>query len=132
MLNACGRVPCHRTSSGICPVCTPQTALPLHSYPPVPVFYPPGCICPPTSEQTCQAPMCPRKPIKVSATGRLPSVGNQPMPKQIKEPVFDFSSTDGHVVAILEKRNADEGNVTNLLLLAILRELEAQRKGGKK
>jgi hypothetical protein len=22
---------------------------------------PPGCICPPTSEQTCQAPTCPRK-----------------------------------------------------------------------
>lgn len=20
-----------------------------------------GCICPPTSEQTCQSPMCPRK-----------------------------------------------------------------------
>lgn len=20
-----------------------------------------GCICPPTSEQTCQAPLCPRK-----------------------------------------------------------------------
>ena len=49
-----------------------------------------------------------------------------------KKPVFDFSSTDGRVVAILEKRNADEGNVTDLLLLAILRELEAQRKRGKK
>ena len=22
-----------------------------------------GCICPPTSEQTCMNPMCPRKPI---------------------------------------------------------------------
>ena len=28
---------------------------------------PAGCICPPTSEQTCQSPICPRKPI--------PSVG---------------------------------------------------------
>lgn len=23
----------------------------------------PGCICPPTSEQTCQNPLCPRKPV---------------------------------------------------------------------
>ena len=23
-----------------------------------------GCICPPTSEQTCQNPICPRKPGK--------------------------------------------------------------------
>lgn len=23
----------------------------------------PGCICPPTSEQTCQSPMCPRRNI---------------------------------------------------------------------
>jgi hypothetical protein len=23
---------------------------------------PPGCICPPTSEQTCMNPLCPRKP----------------------------------------------------------------------
>jgi hypothetical protein len=22
-----------------------------------------GCICPPTSEQTCQNPLCPRKPV---------------------------------------------------------------------
>jgi hypothetical protein len=28
------------------------------------VHFPPmGCICPPTSEQTCQNGMCPRKPI---------------------------------------------------------------------
>ena len=24
---------------------------------------PMGCICPPTSEQTCMNPLCPRKPI---------------------------------------------------------------------
>lgn len=23
-----------------------------------------GCICPPTSEQTCQSPMCPRKAVR--------------------------------------------------------------------
>lgn len=29
----------------------------------------PGCICPPTSEQTCQAATCPRKaPAKETAT----------------------------------------------------------------
>jgi hypothetical protein len=27
---------------------------------------PPGCICPPTSEKTCQSPICPRRPM----TGR--------------------------------------------------------------
>lgn len=26
--------------------------------PPAPVM---GCVCPPTSERTCQAPLCPRK-----------------------------------------------------------------------
>lgn len=25
-----------------------------------------GCICPPTSEQTCQAPLCPRRGYKAS------------------------------------------------------------------
>jgi hypothetical protein len=24
---------------------------------------PHGCICPPTAEQTCQGPLCPRKPV---------------------------------------------------------------------
>lgn len=28
-----------------------------------------GCICPPTSEQTCQAAICPRRAIKVTAGG---------------------------------------------------------------
>lgn len=36
--------------------------------PPPPDFMLPsltiGCVCPPTSEQTCQNPTCPRKPIK--------------------------------------------------------------------
>ncbi len=30
--------------------------------PPTPITYPPtGCICPPTSEQTCKSPTCPRQ-----------------------------------------------------------------------
>jgi len=37
-------------------------ALPGHCY--YPVMTPPqGCICPPTSEQTCMNPACPRKPL---------------------------------------------------------------------
>ena len=32
-----------------------------------PTTLPPmGCVCPPTSEQTCLNPMCPRKGIKVN------------------------------------------------------------------
>jgi hypothetical protein len=27
-----------------------------------------GCICPPTSEKTCENPFCPRKGIKISAS----------------------------------------------------------------
>jgi len=27
---------------------------------------PQGCICPPTSEQTCQNPTCPRKPVTIT------------------------------------------------------------------
>lgn len=27
-----------------------------------------GCICPPTSEQTCQSPLCPRKPVQFTVT----------------------------------------------------------------
>lgn len=26
-----------------------------------------GCICPPTSEQTCRSPICPRKPMPSGA-----------------------------------------------------------------
>lgn len=35
-----------------------------HSYPYYSaVIVPQGCICPPTSEQTCMNPACPRKPL---------------------------------------------------------------------
>lgn len=34
-------------------------------YQPSSVFQAPGCICPPTSEQTCENPDCPRQnPLK--------------------------------------------------------------------
>lgn len=33
-------------------------------------FMPPGCICPPTSEKTCENPACPRQnPFKRNAAG---------------------------------------------------------------
>lgn len=57
---------------------------------------------------------------------------NPPMPKQTKEPKFEIADKDGRVSAEFGDNAARTGNVTNLLLLAILRELEAQRKGGKK
>lgn len=47
-----------------------------------PVFTPPqpaepiGCICPPTSEQTCQRPTCPRRGIRSSLSPS--SKGEQP------------------------------------------------------
>lgn len=56
-MNFCMTYPCRRTSAG-CPVCDPHQS---YTLPPTPVFTPPGCICPPTSEKTCEAPMCPRK-----------------------------------------------------------------------
>lgn len=30
-----------------------------------------GCICPPTSEQTCQNQYCPRKPVLISVTTEI-------------------------------------------------------------
>lgn len=44
-----GRVPCN---SSVCPYAPPRSIIKLT---------PPGCICPPTSEQTCQNPTCPRR-----------------------------------------------------------------------
>lgn len=52
---------------------------------------------------------------------------NPPMPKQTKEPVFEIGN-EHRVFARFGEENAREGNVTNLLLLAILRELEKLRK----
>jgi hypothetical protein len=42
-----------------------QASYPI-SLPPAP---PMGCICPPTSEQTCQNPVCPRKGPPTTASG---------------------------------------------------------------
>lgn len=49
----------------------PPTAPPIHHQwlpePMFPFYIPPvqhGCICPPTSEKTCQGDNCPRQPTK--------------------------------------------------------------------
>lgn len=48
-------------------ICDTNAAPPIYELPPAPVFHPPGCICPPTSEQTCQNPACPRKGVNLTA-----------------------------------------------------------------
>lgn len=61
----------HHCPSWPCPICHPDGVI-THHYmlPPFPSFSPPGCICPPTSERTCENRTCPRRGIKMrSATG---------------------------------------------------------------
>jgi hypothetical protein len=62
MSSYCGLHPCGMTSSGCvfahCPQYPAAWNSPL-APPMMPV--PMGCICPPTSEQTCQNPACPRR-----------------------------------------------------------------------
>jgi len=38
---------------------------------------PQGCICPPTSEQTCQNPRCPRKPPQPIRASYLPDPSHE-------------------------------------------------------
>ncbi len=56
-MNVCSTYPCLRTAGG-CPVCDRP---PIYNMPAPPTFTPQGCICPPTSEKTCQSGICPRK-----------------------------------------------------------------------
>jgi hypothetical protein len=58
-MNTCPTYPCRQTAAG-CPVCNPK---PQYTLPQLPTYtpVPPGCICPPTSEQTCRNPTCPRQ-----------------------------------------------------------------------
>lgn len=57
----------HHCVSFPCPLCYPNGlphpwSQPLYSLPPAPQYTcSPGCICPPTSEKTCESPTCPRK-----------------------------------------------------------------------
>jgi hypothetical protein len=65
--------PAHHCTRWPCPICNPGYPQPFVVQPVTP---PMGCICPPTSEKTCENPMCPRKGIKISASGPLGSVSN--------------------------------------------------------
>ena len=67
----CGRAPC--PSPG-CPYCT---TAPIYSLPPIPM----GCICPPTSEKTCENGMCPRK-NHLRASG---NISNSPAVRALKD-----------------------------------------------
>lgn len=58
-----------------CPICYPPN---YYTLPPAPTYtVSPGCICPPTSEKTCENPMCPRKGIKASSSGSPLSKGDR-------------------------------------------------------
>ena len=49
----CSQYGCQRQRQAIAPYLHPHCSA---------VIVPQGCICPPTSEQTCMNPACPRKP----------------------------------------------------------------------
>jgi hypothetical protein len=52
----------HFCTAHPCPICFP-------TWQPSFQTQPQGCICPPTSEKTCENSFCPRKNIKISASG---------------------------------------------------------------
>jgi hypothetical protein len=54
----------HHCMAHPCPLCFPHLA---YTFPPAPVFTPQGCICPPTSEKTCENALCPRKTFRAAA-----------------------------------------------------------------
>lgn len=54
-------MPAHWCPSYPCPICNPIYPT-YYVLPPAPAYYcTPGCVCPPTSEKTCQSRICPRK-----------------------------------------------------------------------
>lgn len=70
-MNACQRFEC-QTSAG-CAHRGPRGEYCFFEHPTYSPIYPPmplqGCICPPTSEQTCKNPTCPRgggEPFKIT------------------------------------------------------------------
>lgn len=66
-MKVCTLYPCGMTSDGYCSICNPRPVYAPNPDPfrlgavPLPMGQQLGCICPPTSEQTCQSPICPRK-----------------------------------------------------------------------
>ncbi len=67
-MNICTKFPCSMNmTSGYChdPNCP-------NRHNPQPTYQPMGCICPPTSEKTCEAIACPRRnPFKGGLSGSL-------------------------------------------------------------
>lgn len=61
----------HFCISHPCPLCYPDRyiAAPVYTLPQQPYIQPPGCICPPTSEKTCENALCPRKGLKINNSG---------------------------------------------------------------
>lgn len=57
----------HHCMSHPCPICFPNWPKQIYQTIPTP---PAGCICPPTSEKTCESLICPRKNY-LSAAGPL-------------------------------------------------------------
>lgn len=64
-MHYCPRIPCAMTTDGYCATCNPRPVYAPYTVQPTPITvtppYMPGCICPPTSEKTCESPACPRK-----------------------------------------------------------------------
>ena len=57
----------HHCMAHPCPLCFPHL---VYTLPPSPTCAPQGCICPPTSEKTCEAIACPRRnPFKSGLSG---------------------------------------------------------------
>ena len=71
----CSMPNCPRTTDGYCPLCMPRPVYAPNPHP-LPIRavlqQPYGCICPPTSEKTCESPICPRK-NHLSAAGHVGS-----------------------------------------------------------
>lgn len=75
-MNTCLKFPCSMNmTSGRCydEYC-PNRFNPTPTYQPAP---PMGCICPPTSEKTCENPICPRKGLRASGTMALTQTKGQ-------------------------------------------------------
>lgn len=54
----CHKIPCYADTRGRCTCCNWSSWPGVEYYPAPPLQ---GCICPPTSERTCESPICPRK-----------------------------------------------------------------------
>lgn len=58
-MSICTKSNCGMTTSGCADLYCPMRHT-IQQMPQPFQYLPPGCICPPTSEQTCKSPTCPR------------------------------------------------------------------------